>query len=93
MNKKAKENQMMAQSQQQAEGQQMAALQEQKALLEASIIQLKEGNENWRTVQEILAKLALAPPQQVATPAESPLNAQLAQASAPAPQQAQPIQQ
>lgn len=90
-NKQIKEQQVQAQAQQQAEGQQMAALQEQKALLEASMVQLKEGNENWRTVQEILAKLALAPPQPVPTPAESPLNAQLAQASAPSPQD-QPIQ-
>lgn len=91
-NKQIKDQQMNAAAEQQAQGAQMAALQEQKALLEASMIQLKEGNENWRTVQEILAKLALAPPQPVATPAESPLNAQLA-AATQLPQQAQPTQQ
>lgn len=91
-NKQIKEQNEQAKSQQQAEGQQAAALQEQKALLEASLIQQKELNENWRTVQKILADLAMTPPQPVPTPAESPLNPQLAQASAPPPQN-QPIQQ
>ena len=91
-NKQIKDQNAQAQAQAQAEGQQAAALQEQKALLEASLIQQKEMNENWRTVQKILADMAMTPPQPAPTPAESPLNIQLAQASAP-PQQAQPIQQ